>query len=173
MEAHKPKSHVFEADEPLPVRKRLRVPVKFQPPLMPLIDVMFTLMLFFLVGTTIRQQEGLIASSLPEKGGGENAPEKVPTVDVPIDVRSIGGGGARYFTKTGQSFDDFAGRGESNVAATGIYRYLEQYREQMKLTPENSQVVIRPTGDVPWQFIVQVYNQAVRAKFTKVGFAPQ
>lgn len=173
MESHKPKAHVFEADEPLPVRKRLRVPVKFQPPLMPLIDVMFTLMLFFLVGTTIRQQEGLIASTLPETGGSLDQSVKVPPVNVTVDVRAIGGGGARYFTSRGQSFDDFAGRGESNVAAIAVFQYLEQYRDQLKLTPENSQVVIRPTGDVAWQFIVQVYNQAVRAKFTKVGFAPQ
>jgi biopolymer transport protein ExbD len=168
MEAHKAKTHVFEADEPLPVRKRLRSPVKFQPPLMPLIDVMFTLMLFFLVGTTFRQQEGLIASNLP-RGGNVDAPEAVPTVDVPISIRAIGGGGARYFTKTGQTFDDFAGR-DSNVAANGVFLYLENARKG--LTPENSQVVINATGNVPWQYIVQVWNQAVRAKFVKVGVAP-
>jgi biopolymer transport protein ExbD len=171
MEAHKTKTRVFEADEPLPVRKRLRTPVKFQPPLMPLIDVMFTLMLFFLVGTTIRQQEGLIASNLPEKGGNVDAPEKVPTVDVPVTIRAIGGGGARYFTKTGQTFDDFVGR-DSNSAASGVFQYLESARKGLA-QPENSQVVISPTGNVPWQYVVQVYNQAVRAKFAKVGFAPQ
>jgi len=171
MEARKTTTHVFEAEEPLHVRKRLRTPVKFQPPLMPLIDVMFTLMLFFLLATTVRQQEGLIACTLPEKGGNVDAPEKVPTVDVPIEVRAIGGGGARYFTRTGQPIDDFAGRGESNVAATAIFQYLEACRKD--LNPETTNIVICPTADVAWQYVVQVYNQAIRAKFTKVGFAPK
>jgi biopolymer transport protein ExbD len=171
MEAHKTRTRVFEADEPLPVRKRLRVPVKFQPPLMPLIDVMFTLMLFFLIASTFRQQEGLIASTLPGKGGPVDAPEPVLTLDIPIYVQAIGGGGARYSTETGQTFDDYVGR-DSNSAASGVYDYLASRRKGLP-TPENSQVIISPTGNVPWQYVVQVYNQAVRAKFVKVGFAPR
>jgi biopolymer transport protein ExbD len=174
MEAHKAKTHVFEADEEeLAVRKRLRSPVKVQPPLMPLIDVMFTLMLFFLLATHIRTAEGLIASSLPEKGGGDNAVEKVPTVDIPIDVRAIGAGGARYIFRGSMNFDDLPTARDSGTAANGLFTALEQYRDTNRLTGDTATVVIRPTADVPWQYVVDVYNQAVRAKFKKIGFAPQ
>ena len=171
------KTRVFEADEEnLHVRKRLRTPVKFQPPLMPLIDVMFTLMLFFLLSTTIRQQEGLIASTLPEKGGFENKAESVPTIDIPIDVRAVAGG-ARYIfpgTQNRMAFDDIPNSGrDPNGAANGVFRTLEDIRDQLKLTPETATIVIRPTADVPWQYVVEVYNQAVRAKFKKIGFQPQ
>jgi biopolymer transport protein ExbD len=176
MEAKKAKTHVFEADEEdLAVKKRLRSPVKVQPPLMPLIDVMFTLMLFFLLATHIRTAEGLIASSLPEKGGSSNSVERVPTVDIPIDVRSVGGagGGARYIFRGSMAFDDTPSSGDANAASNGLFRALEQYRDTNHLTGDTATIVIRATGDVPWQYVVDAYNQAVRAKFSKIGFAPQ
>ena len=178
MEAKKQTTHVFEADEPLAVRKRLRVPVKFQPPLMPLIDVMFTLMLFFLVASTIRQNEGLIAGTLPDMGGREDKPSDIPTVDVPILIRSLGGGGARYMfpnTSNHVYFDDIPGAGgsDANGPANGVFRTLEEIRDQLKLTPDSTNIVISPAQDVPWECVVDVYNQAVRAKFKKIGFAPQ
>jgi biopolymer transport protein ExbD len=173
MEAKKAKTHVFEAEEPMEVRKRLRSPVKVQPPLMPLIDVMFTLMLFFLLATHIRTQEGLIASSLPAKGGQENKAEAIPTVDIPIAIRSIGGGGARYIFRGSAAFDDLPNQSDSNAAANGLFTALEQYRVTNKLTGDTATIIIQASADVPWQYVVDVYNQAVRAKFTKIGFAPQ
>ena len=178
MEAKKTTARVFEAEEPLHVRKRLRSPVKFQPPLMPLIDVMFTLMLFFLLATTLRQQEGLIASTLPDKGGMQDKGEAVPTIDIPIVVRSLGGGGARYMFPNTQDhlyFDDVPGAGgaDANGPANGVFRTLEAIREQLKLTPDTATIVICPDQFVSWEHVVDVYNQAVRAKFKKIGFAPQ
>jgi biopolymer transport protein ExbD len=172
MEANRAKTRVFEADEPLPVRKRLHAPVKVQPPLMPLIDVMFTLMIFFLLATHMRTQEGLIASSLPDEGGQKNQ-DIVPTVNIPIAVRSIGGGGARYILRGSMVFDEIPGRADSNGTANALFAALEQFRDTNKLTGDTATVVIQAAADVPWQNVVDVYNQAVRAKFKKIGFAPQ
>jgi len=32
-------------------------------------------------------------------------------------------------------------------------------------------VVIRPEDDVPWQYAVEAFNQAVRADYRNIGFA--
>ena len=186
MENRHARGHVFEAtEETLAVRKRLRSPVKIQPPLMPLIDVMFTMMLFFVMCSSTKQDEGLIASTLPEKGGRLNKAEEVPTIDIPIDVRASGDG-AVYFLPSIQnpgtnehfSFQDTYSFDAANPrpgagAPEGLYQALEAYRERNKLTGDTASIVIRPTGAVRWQYVVNVYNQAVRARFKKIGFAPQ
>jgi len=37
---------------------------------------------------------------------------------------------------------------------------------------EKVPVIIEPLADVPWQYVLEAYNQAVRAKFLTVSFAP-
>ena len=78
---------------------------------------------------------------------------------------------ARLNAPASQEF--LLGNRDPNGPANGIFRQLEQIREDLKLTADTGTVVIMPSGDVPWQYIVDVYNQAVRAKFKKIGFAPQ
>jgi biopolymer transport protein ExbD len=185
-EAKQPRARVFEApEETVEVRKRLRSPVKVQPPLMPLIDVMFTMMLFFVLCSSVKQDEGLIASTLPDKGGREDVAEKVPTVDIPVEVRPYGNGAVyslpsirRPGTSEIIRFDDEYKYAQVNpspeaVPAEGLYQALNAYREKNNLTGETATIVIVPYGDVRWQYVVNAYNQAVRAKFKKIGFAPK
>jgi len=142
--------------------------VKVQPPLMPLIDVMFTMMLFFVLCSSTKQDEGLIAATLPEKGGRLNKAEEVPTVDIPIDVRSSGNGAIYSLPGMGGgerlSFTDMYQYGSVNPRPdagppSGLFQALEAYRDRNKLTGDTATIVIRPTGDVRWQYVVNAYNQ--------------
>ena len=49
------------------------------------------------------------------------------------------------------------------------YEALRKRRDQTGSA--KTPVVIEPRGDVPWEHVVNAFNQAVRAKFKKIGFA--
>ena len=164
-------SHVYEAAEAPPVRKRLRSPAKYQPPLMPLIDVMFTLMLFFLVGTTMRQQEGIIPSSVPQVGGQVDVVSPL-TVNIDIHLQPTLTGGVKYFVSNANVGFEQASL-DANQAPQLLFNTLEQLRDARKLNPKETQVVLHPQGDVRWGYVAEAFNQAVRAKFEKIGFAPE
>jgi dihydroorotate dehydrogenase len=46
--------------------------------------------------------------------------------------------------------------------------YASYGKEEAKAVP----ILIKPAPDVRWEFVVEVFNQAARAKFTNIGFAP-
>ena len=158
----------------VPARKmRAERRAKMQPPLTPMIDVVFQLLLFFLLTTEFRQEEGLITAALPEKGEGIDT--VVKTKDIIIELHPIGFRGVRYVfadMNVGAIQDDpKAGVAAAAAPAAQVQR-LEQRRDEYKLDVKDSLVIIKPAGDVRWRFIVEAFNQAVRAKFEKIAFAP-
>ena len=65
-----------EAVHYVPPRKtRSKTSAKMQPPLTPMIDVTFQLLLFFILTFTFRESEGLIPGTLPGNFQGEPAPD--------------------------------------------------------------------------------------------------
>ena len=144
-----------------PRKKRSLPPAKMQPPLTPMIDVTFQLLLFFLLTIVFRMEEGMIPGSLPQKGLGESS---VDPLKEPITVRLLADGefgkdvifevDSRSFTSGKELYDFFDER----------IKYLGGSTE--------SPVIIAPQGAVRWQWVVEVFNQAARAKFQEIGFAP-
>ena len=123
-----------------------------RPPLTPMIDVTFLLLLFFLLTFTFRQAEGVIPGTLP---GGDLPPPpgEVIVVDVvkPLDPVMADAG---VFFIGSERFD----------TAESLYRGL------MKMQAMTPQVVIKPSRGVRWQHVVDAFSQAVRAKYENVGF---
>ncbi len=154
-----------DATRYVPPRKKRERPVpKSQPPLTPMIDVTFQLLLFFMVTFTFRDAEGLIPGTLPEHG--ETAQAKSVTDQPPIRVvvrLAPGGGGA-----VGAVFE-FKGESQTMLHAEQLFQRLQTKREVAGSA--QTPVVIEPRGDVPWEHVVNAFNQAVRAKFEKIGFA--
>ena len=142
-------------------RKKRRGPrPRMQPPLTPMIDVTFQLLLFFLLTFTFREAEGLIPGTLPKGDVGATTLTDQPSIH--IRVRPAPGDplGAVFEVK-GES-RQFRQAGE-----------LHAVLEARKLTEgsERTPVVIEPRGDVLWEHVVNAFNQAVRAKYVKIGFA--
>jgi len=144
-----------------PRKKRSLPPVKIQPPLTPMIDVTFQLLLFFLLTIVFRMEEGMIPGSLPQKGLG--APSVDPLKE-PITVRLLADGefgkdvifevDSRSMTSGKELYEFFVGRIEFLGGS------------------KDSPVIIAPQGTVRWQWVVEVFNQAARAEFKEIGFAP-
>ncbi len=130
-----------------------------QPPMTPMIDVTFQLLLFFLLTMTFRMAEGMIPGALPMKAGGGG-----PILIVePIHVNVLPAG--RDNTSVVYEIDGHDGR---LTNGTELYTVLE-HRSQ--LTGTESPIVITPSPDVEWGYVVEVFNQATRCEFQSVEFA--
>jgi biopolymer transport protein ExbD len=143
-----------------PPRKRPRP--KYQPPLMPLIDVVFTLLLFFLVAARQRVAEGMIPANLPDLARGPAAGATIRKTPLKITLYAVGTDNMGVRMQVENSSQELANAGE-------LYRYLSQVKNTLGA---DVPIVIRPTGNVRWEHVVNAFNQAVRAAFKTVGFAP-
>jgi biopolymer transport protein ExbD len=142
-------------------KKRGQPPPKYQPNLVPLIDVLFLLLLFFLLGTKFRQTEGDIPSTLPQAQSLVAPGELPPLLPLRIHVRTA--------EKTGAIVYEIAGFSQNVAGPQQLYELLASRRRS---TSDEVPVIISPGTDVPWGDVVETFNQAVRAKFRNIGFAP-
>ena len=132
-------------------------PAQVRPPLMPLIDVMFTLLMFFLVAAKVRVPEGMIPANLPELG---TAPGPGPTGKIFVKIVPVGA----------YSRDVRFQINEKDLAsAPDLYLFLTRVKKE--LGPDVP-IILKPDPNVRWVYVVDAFNQAVRLSFTKVGFAP-
>jgi biopolymer transport protein ExbD len=158
-------------------KKREPAPPKMQPPLTPMIDVTFQLLLFFLLVTRF-PNEAIIPGSIPQKGVSIT-PDPTQTKTVDVIVRQSGEGES--------TTPEYAIRAalEQPISPAGGGDYEQQLAEGLHLAlkdlvaarGEDVHIVIKPEIDrtqstyVKWQYVVQAYNQARRAKIKNVGFA--
>ena len=135
-----------------------------QPPLTPMIDVTFQLLLFFLLTCEFRESEGNIPGTLPTRGNIVQQVQQTPPPDpIQIRLRPSADRSSAHYEMTGVSV-------VINSPAE-LYGYLKERQDQ--LGSQDVPVVILPGSDVPWEFVVEAFNQAVRAEFTRIGFAQQ
>jgi biopolymer transport protein ExbD len=137
-------------------KQRGQPPAKLQPPLTPMIDVTFQLLLYFLLTSTFRPNEGQIPGTLPEKGAGTS---ENPMKPVKVYLRTRGSESDRVQYEVDQIVVD---RPEE------LYKTLMSRRRS---GTEETPVIIKPEASVRWKFVVEVFNAAVRAKYKNIGFA--
>ena len=142
-----------------------RQAVRYTPNVTPLIDVMFLLLLFFLLTTTFRTDEGALPGTLPMLPGGSHSDRTIrpelPNLDVYVYPSGRANEGAFY---------ELGGVTASIGGAEDLYARLNA-RQCSRLELEKTPVVIRPRSDVRWGFVVDAYNQAARARFKTIAFA--
>ena len=144
--------------------KRAKAKQRMQPPLTPMIDVTFQLLLFFLLTCEFRESEGGIPGTLPVEGNLVGP----PPVDLVLDPIQV-----RLRASHDRSLASYEMTGVSVVinSPKELFEYLKA--RQDRLGTDEVPVVILPNQDVPWEFVVEAFNQAVRARYKKIGFGQQ
>lgn len=138
------------------LRKRRRGQTRMQPPLTPMIDVTFQLLIYFLLTATFREAEGQIPGSLPQTAGvtaGQKAefePTKVLLVPIGTSDELV-----EYRIEGGEATQD----------AEKLYQDLRVRKEQL-----DAPLVISVNPRVRWEYVVEAFNQAVRAEYEDIGF---
>jgi biopolymer transport protein ExbD len=140
---------------------RKRENVKIQPPMTPMIDCIFQLLIFFMLMPSSAGREGYLTTNLP-KDQGPNPTTQTNMERLKIELLDEGneGVGVSIILNDTQSLGD-------NFAA--LRAALEGYRAQ-GLQPTHP-ILISPTMAVRHKFVVRAFDAAVTARFTNINFA--
>ena len=134
---------------------------KATPPLTPMIDVTFQLLLFFLLACQFRPAEGGLPGTLPGPVDGPQ-PKEIKIALRPTGFDSTGRAIVSYFV-------DAHGRADVGITSPQrLYEKLVGGRIGDGWTDEVP-ILIEAGGDVPWSFVVEAFNQARRAKFRRIS----
>ena len=138
---------------------RRRPPSRLQPPLTPMIDVTFQLLLFFLLTMRFALPEGQLPADLPRL---EPSPAAVAPLE-PVRIRlERTGAGLRIdisrYHLTAESFD-------------ALHAALVDLRE--RFGSGDPPVVIAPGRGATWADALNAFNEARRAQFANIAFGRQ
>ena len=144
---------------------RKRLPKKMpELNIVPMLDVCFNLLIFFISTASFAVSEGVLPANMPVGQGAKGA-DKAPEQPIKIMLRSLGGeslaieleGTAVAINNFGDLFDKLKSMQHSDSNPNGIYS-------------ADDPVIITPEGNVQWGHVVNAFNAAIRARFTKVNF---
>ncbi len=143
-----------------PRKKRQKGKAKLEPPLTPMIDVTFQLLIYFLLTATFRAQEGQIPGSLPTTEGLQNT-QAIKTEKVRLLVIQRGD----HEELAAFRFKDEPPE-RTLTDPTELYARLRQMRGSGDEPPP---LVIECYSRARWGWTSEAYNQAVRAGFRKIA----
>lgn len=158
--------HHLEADLP-PVRRRVREAPTIGLNLTAMIDVVFLLLIYFMVATDFKQAEEVYRLDLPERVEGLSIdPFQLDDEPLRILVRSTGPGDEEYRIRIEGPWGevtDFA----------GLYEFLASRRLDGMgggLFAEDHPLIVVPGSDTRWSVAVEAFNAAVRAGYLNITF---
>lgn len=144
--------------------------------LTPMIDVTFLLLVFFMLASKFKTQEGQILSYLPKDRGQASASSKDvtetrvyvdwchPSSYQPSQNRKIGRP-VLYVIKPGES------KKRLEVSGAPNYPALLAYMKNLKAQNPKSPVILDGHQYVPWRFIMASLDEVVEAGLSEVTFA--
>lgn len=148
-------------------RRRLDVS-SMQLNLTSMIDVIFLLLIYFVITATFTPDEGVITSKLPAQEGMSSMKlPKPPKRPLNIVVSTAGQYGYRvHIEGVPQTPSDF----------THLRLILSKLQYAPKRSrsgpyPDDTPVMIKPDGTARWQHVVNAFNAAIGAQYSNVSFA--
>jgi hypothetical protein len=150
-----------------PVRRRDRSAPSIGLNLTSMIDVVFLLLVYFLVATDFKQSEEIYRLDLPERREGVALdPFELDDEPLRILVRASGVAG-----------DDYRLRIEGARGEVGDFESLYEFLAGRRidgmgggLFAEDHPVLVVPSPDTSWAFAVGAFNAAVRAGYINITF---
>ncbi len=151
-----------------PYRKRHPVlPKPVTVNMTPMIDVVFQLLIYFMLTLNFVIGEGVLTAKLPTGPGQPNPQSKPPERPLNITLRSSGAVGCIIGI-------------EGMATQSANFRELSQKLAELQYNPElgrqgaykpDNPVVIKPDSTTRWQHVVNAFNAAIKARYLNVSFA--
>ena len=131
-----------------------------------MIDVIFLLLIYFVITSNFVINEGVLTAKLPVGTGIEQAaPEKPPDTPMNIDLTSASE------TAVTISLDNQMVAGFNALRERLIELQADPDRGRTGFYKPDNPVIIRPAGEVRWQHVVNAFNAAKAARYSNVSFA--
>lgn len=149
-----------------PRQQREIKPARMQLNLTSMIDVIFQLLIYFVITASFAVGEGIIAANLPGAGQGSSAAELPKT---PLNIIVASRGQYSYQIRIdgiSQAPADFAQLGELLQSLQN-----DPTRGRRGAYPPDNPIMIKPDGNVRWQHVVNAFNAAVAARYSNISFA--
>ncbi len=139
-----------------------------QPNLSAMIDVIFLLLIYFVVTANFTPDEGVLTAKLPQGTGSPSQDMTPPQRPLNIVLSPAGETQVRIsiqgYPQAPTGFADLA------VLLTQLQYDPERGLHSGAFKPD-SPVVIKPEAGVRWQHVANAFNAAVRARYTNINFA--
>src|SRR5438067_13915152 len=137
------------------------------PNMTPLVDVVMVILIFLMLCGSFGGIEHYLASNLPviEKGGAQSD-KPAAFDDVKLDVRVDAPSNSNTWTAR---FGDVTTNSPEQLK-TAMAAKFKQYEAQ-GTGKEKLQVIINPNRFVKWKSLITVYQAAMEAGYTKIGFS--
>jgi len=119
----------------------------------PLIDVIFLLMIFFIMTIRFVEPEGLLENRLPEKAGQGITDQKKDWEIVRIKIKLV---------QDGNQFKIY-------LQERVLYSYNDLL-SYLELLPDKILIVIEPGSTVPYKYVIGIYNTCIKAKKSNIVF---
>lgn len=157
------------ADPTRPGRRRPELePASMKLNFTSMIDVIFLLLIYFVITANFAVDEGVISAKLPAAPGlsASTAP-KPPQRPLRIVVSSAGQHSYRL------RIDGLAQAPPDFVALASMLTNLQHDPQRGLRGPykDDAPVIIEPDGAVRWQHVVNTFNAAITARYRNVSFA--
>jgi biopolymer transport protein ExbD len=149
-------------------RRRSKKASSTQLNLTSMIDVIFLLLIYFVITATFTPDEGVITTKLPAQDGMSSIQlPKPPKRPLNIVVSTAGQYGYRVHIE---------GIPQSPADFTHLRRILSELQYAPKRSrsgpyPDDTPVMIKPDGTARWQHVVNAFNAAIGAQYSNVSFA--
>ena len=134
--------------------KATKSKVSFSVRMTPLIDVIFLLLIFFMLAIRLEKPEGILENILPESDVSGVADQQKDWEVVKLRVKLI---------TEGEQLKIYL---QERVVYT--YKDLLSY---LKMLPQEIMLVIEPESKVPYKYVIGVYNTCIKAKKSNIVFA--
>jgi len=129
----------------------------------PLVDVTFLLMIFFVIAGSFDVWEGVLSSKMPAVGGRGPA----TTVALPVSPITV------RLTRSGLGDDEVSIEIEDFPPSPKTFLELSENLTRIQRLPGfdgETLVVLQADDDVRWQHVVNGWNAAVRAGFKNLAY---
>jgi biopolymer transport protein ExbD len=137
------------------------------PNMTPMVDVVMVLLIFFMLGASFVGAEHFLKSNQSLTQAGINSgPTTGTDFDEPLSIKVDGS--PRDPDKFVARFEQYVSNDKDDLA-----RKLAGMREALNRAgkkTEKIQVLINPGRNVQYRFLVEVYEAALDAEFTKISF---
>ena len=145
-------------------KRRGMKPASMQLNITPMIDVIFQLLIYFIITASFTQDEGVLAAKMPPQDGSSQP--DIPPQQLVVEIAPAG-----YSYRLTLEGDPVAVRNFSELRERLIGKQFDPERGRQGTYQPDDPVRIRPEGEVRWQHVVNAFNAAVAARYTDVGFA--
>ena len=148
-------------------KRRGRPPAKMTLNLTSMIDVIFQLLIYFVVTANFMLDEGVLTAKMPQ-GSGKPTQAKLEPPPRPLNIElvSAGSAGVQINVAGAARITNFTELSQQLVAL----QYDPERGRRGAYKPDNP-VIIKPAGQVRWQHVVNAFNAAIKARYSNVSFA--